>query len=337
MERLIKAITALVAVGFIAVTAVSAGGEQEAEDSVRMAAIFPGSIQDADYNTLGYIAVQEAGNAFGMDVAYSEKVAVPDAERALREYAESGFDIIWVHGAQFNGAATTVGPEYPDITFVIEVDIVPVEKLPNFWYLDRNYYTGFYVLGALSALKTETGVIGYVGGLELPFLRGEINAINQALDDLGSDATLEYVFVGDFNDAVKARQAAEGLIAQGADVIVSAVNAGNFGLYTAVKEAGRPVYITTTYTDKYDQASESFMTSDIFDFTTPIQDVVAAVMAGEPGGYRLLEYGQGKPRYTQFPIRNVSDDIASRVREIAEQVERGEIVVEKNLAEILPR
>ncbi len=323
--------------GVLVIAGAFAGGEQEGTDELQMAAIFPGSIQDADYNTLGYIALQEAGNAFDINVAYSEKVAVPDAERVLREYATSGFDVIWVHGAQFNGAAANVGPEFPDVTFIIEVDDRPGELVPNFWYLERNYYTGFYVLGALASLRTETGIIGYVGGLELPFLKGEINAINQALDDMDSDARLEYIFVGDFNDPVKARQAAEGLIAQGADVLISAVNAGNFGLYTAVKEAGRPVYITTTYTDKYDQAPENFMTSEIFDFTGPIQDVVQAVIDGEAGGYRLLEYGQGKPRYTQFPIRNVSDEINAQVREISEKVEAGEITVEKNLAEIESR
>jgi basic membrane protein A len=243
--------------------------------------------------------------------------------------------VIWVHGAQFNGAASAVGPDYPDVTFLIELDARPAELVPNFWYMERNYYTGFYVLGSLAALKTETGIIGFVGGLELPFLRGEVNAINQALRDLESDARLEYIFVGDFNDPVRARQATEGLIAQGADIIISAVNAGNFGVYTAVKEAPRPVFITTTYTDKFSQAPESFMTSEIFDFTIPVRRAVQAVLDGEPGGYQLMEYGQGKSRYTQLPIRNVSDEIAAQVADIAAKVENGEIVVEKNLAEIL--
>jgi len=321
----------------VAIGAVFAGGEQETSTDVRMAAIFPGSIQDADYNMLGYVGLQEVGNHFGIEVAYSEKVAVPDAERVLREYAEAGFDIIWAHGNQFNGAAVKVGPDYPNQTFILEVDDKPAELLDNFWYLERNYYTGFYVLGHLAGLKTETGVIGYVGGLELPFLRNEINAVNQALTDMNSDARLEYVFVGDFNDPVKARQAAEGLIAQRADVIISAVNAGNFGLYTAIKEARRPVYITTTYTDKYDQAPENYMTSEIFNYTIPMRDTVQAVLDGVKGGFRLMEYGQGKPRYTQLPIRNVSDEINKKVTEISRKVENGEITVIKKLDAIIPR
>jgi basic membrane protein A len=308
----------------------------ETKPEIKMATLFPGSIQDADYNTLGYIATQEAANAHGIKSAYSEKVAVPDAERVLREYVNEGCTIIWVHGAQFNGAAAKVGSEHPEVSFIIELDEKPAELEPNFWYLERNYYTGFYVLGALAAMKTETGKIGYIGGLELPFTRGEINALRQAMRDLGSAAVLEYVYVGDFNDPLKTRQAAEGLMAQGADVIVSAVNLGNFGLYSAVQEADRPVFITTTYTDKLVQAPDNYLTSDLFDFSGPLRAIVAKIIAGERGGFWSLEYGEGKARYTQFPISNVPEEVDAEIRRIAAGVAAGTIPVTKNLDEILP-
>ena len=193
------------------------------------------------------------------------------------------------------------------------------------------------MLGYLAALKTQTGVIGYIGGLEIPFTRGEINALRQAIADLDSNARVEYVYVGDFNDPVKTRQAAEGLMAQGADILVSAVNLGNFGLYSAVKEHRRPVFITTTYTDKYNQAPDNYLTSDLFDFTVTIKEIVGKILKGKKGGYILMEYGEGKARYTQFPIHNVSDDLNKKISEIAKKVEAGEIEVIKNLDEILPK
>ena len=315
-------------------------GEKKAAGKTKMAAIFPGSIQDADYNTLGYMALQEVGNKFDLDVAYSEKVAVPDAERAIREYINAGYKIIWVHGAQFNSAANKVGDSYPNVTFIIEGDSKPANPKPNFWYLDRNYYTGFYVLGALATLKTKSGKIGYIGGLEIPFTHGEINAIRQAAREVGKKAgkkvTLEYLYVGDFNDPLKTRQAAEGLISKGVDVIISAVNLGNFGLYNAVKEASKPVYITTTYTSKKVQAPKNYLTSDLFNFTIPLTEVLKKRLAGQKSGYVLLEYGKGKARYAEFPISNVSDDIQAKVKQIAEDVASGKIKVVKNLKEILP-
>ena len=316
-----------------------AGGQkekagEEGKAKYKFAALFPGSIQDADYNTIGYIALQDIGNKYGLVTAYSEKVAVPDAERVLKEYINEGFNLIWVHGAQFNGAANKIGDSYPDVTFIIEVDDKPADLKPNFWYMDRNFYTGFYVLGCLAALKTESNKIGYIGGLELPFTRGELNAVQQGIDDMKSSAKIEYIYLGDFNDPLKTRQAAESLIADGVDVILSSVNLGNYGLYNAVKEADRPVFITTKYSDKKVHAPDNYLTSDIFDFTVPINAIVGKVLGGEKGGFTLLEYGKGKARRAQFPISNVSQEISDRIEQIFADVGAGKISIVKNLATI---
>ncbi|MCS6843950.1 MAG: hypothetical protein NZ528_06445, partial [Caldilineales bacterium] len=61
----------------------------------KLAALFPGVITDADYNTLGYIGVTEVGKKLGIETAYSERVAVPDVERAMREYIADGYNIIF--------------------------------------------------------------------------------------------------------------------------------------------------------------------------------------------------------------------------------------------------
>ena len=326
---------AVAALVFLTSTMLWAGGSQEEPGALlRVAALFPGSIQDADYNTLGYRALQELGNNYDVEIAYSEKVAVPDAERVLKEYVNAGYDVIWVHGAQFNSAAIKVGMANPDTIFVIEIDQRPDEIRDNFFYIQRNYYIGFYVLGRAAAMKTETGMVGYVGGLELPFTRGQINAINQAFEDSKGDGKLEYVFDGDFNDAVKAREAAEELIGKGADVLISAVNLGNFGLYKAVKQAEREVYLTTTYTSKKEQAPDHYLTSDLFDFTVPIADIVGRILYGETSGFVPMRYGPGKARYTEFPVNNVSEEQNRMLREIALKVASGELEVKMNLQEI---
>ncbi|MGC9088719.1 MAG: BMP family protein [Caldisericia bacterium] len=310
--------------------------QEEKKPIFKLATVMPGSIQDADYNTIGYIATQEVGKEFGIDVAYSEKVAVPDAERVIKEYIADGYNIIWVHGGQFNSAALKVADENPNVTLIVEVDAKPQDMKPNVWYFHRNFHTGFYILGALAALKTETGKIGYIGGLEMPFTYGEINAVKQALKDLGSKATLEYVYAGDFNDPLKARQAAESLIAKGVDVILSSVNLGNYGIYNALAEAKRPVYITVKYTDKSSQAPQNYLTADLFDFRVPLREVVSRVLKGEKGGFLMLEYGEGKARYTQFPIKNVSEEINNKVKQIADDVASGKIQVIQKLDAINP-
>jgi basic membrane protein A and related proteins len=316
---------------------VSDNGDVEGPD-VRLATIMPGSVQDADYNTLGYIAVQAVQEELGIESVYSERVAVPDSRRVMQEYIDAGFNTIWVHGAQFNSYAFELAEEFPDVSFIVEVDLIPDNTFDNVWYMKRNFYVGFYVLGALAANVTETNHIGWIGGLEMAFAYGEINAIQQGLIDQGlSNATVSYMYVGDFNDPVGARQASERLIANDCDVIISSVNEGNYGLFNAVEETDKPVFITTKYTDKQTLAPDNYLTTDGFNFALPLIEAVERIAAGERGGVLDLHYGQEgeAPRYTIFPIANVSQEINDLIMQVARDVEDGTIVVNMEMTEIL--
>jgi len=318
------------------VTGCTSNNGGSTKPQLKVAAVFPGSIQDADYNTLGFTALQHIGGKYSLETAYSEQVAVSDVERVMKSYISQGYNLIWVHGNQFNSAAMTLADQNPDVIFVVEVDAKPDPVRPNVWYIDRNYYTGFYVLGALAGLATNTGKVGLIGGLEMPFIIGEINAAKQGLKDIGSTASFDYIFVGDFNDPVKARQSAEVLISRGVDVILSALNLGNYGLYDAVKEAKTKVYITTTYTDKKVQVPDNYLTSDLFNYNVVMDDVIQRVLNGEKSGYIKMEYGKEKARYTQFPISNVSEEINTKIQNLANDVEAGKVQIIYNLNEVLP-
>ena len=317
---------------------VSEDPEEVMEHPVRLATIMPGSVQDADYNTLGYTAVEAVHGVFGIEPAFSERVAVPDAKRVMQEYIDAGFNAIWVHGAQFNSYAFELAEEHPEVSFIVEVDIIPDNTFDNVWYMKRNFYKGFYVLGALAAHVTETNHVGWVGGLEMAFAYGEINAIQQGLVDQGKDdAIVSFIYVGDFNDPVGTRQAAESLIANDVDVIISSVNEGNYGLFNAVEETEKPVYITTKYTDKQTHAPDNYLTTDGFDFSLPLIEAVESIGEGKMGGVIDLQYGQEgeAPRFTIFPVANVDDEVNDLIMQIARDVEDGTIEVDMQMSEVL--
>jgi basic membrane protein A len=327
-------LTAVLLFSAIPGIAAAEGRYGETEERLKVAALFPGSVQDTDYNSLGYIALQDVGRQYNVETAYSEKVPPADVKQVIGEYVHAGYDVLWLHGAQFNEAVYAVGDTYPQTTFIVEVDHEPQRPRQNFFYIQRNYYIGFYVLGRLAALKTHTGTVGYIGGMELPFTRGEINALRQAFAESGREVSFRYRFTGDFNDPVAAGRAAEELISGGADVLISAVNLGNFGIYKAVKQAGRPVFFTTTYTSKEERAPDHYLTSDLFDFTVPIREIVTRIMRGKESGVIPMEYGPKKARYTELPVKNCSEELNSVIRTIARKVASGKIAVEKRFENI---
>jgi len=293
----------------------------------KMASIFPGVITDADYNTLGYLGTTEVGKNLGIETAYSESVPVPDVERAMREYIDDGYNIIFTHGGQFVNQTLALAQEFPEVNFIAEGDAPVDNPPPNVWVIDRNFHTGFYGLGALAAQITESGKIGYLGGLTLPFSNAEVHAMQQAIADLGLDVELKPVWVGDFNDPTKARELADAMIAEDIDVIVGSLNLGMLGVFEAAKNASGPVWVMAKYSDKSSFAPDQYVSSLLYDFAGPLQAIVSNIMAGEAGGYYPLGFDTGVSLQTP---QHVSDEVLASMDDITQRLISGEIQVAKN-------
>ncbi|HZW03275.1 MAG TPA: BMP family protein [Anaerolineaceae bacterium] len=301
----------------------------EPAKELKVAAIFPGVITDADYNTLAYLGLTAVQTNMGIETAYSETVAVPDVDRVMREYIDAGFNVIWTHGGQFVTQTTDLAKAFPEIVFIAEGDN-PIENPPaNLWVIDRNFHTGFYAIGALAAKITQTGKIGYVAGQTLPFSYAEAHAIQQALADLGSDVEFKYVWAGDFNDPTKARQVSDAMMAEGVDVLIGSFNLGMFGVFEAVKaNTDSKVLVTAKYADKTTYAPDNYVTALLYDFEKPLTDIVTAIQNGETGGYYVLGFDTGVA--VQMPLRNVDPSVQAEVEEIIEKIKSGEITVVKD-------
>lgn len=305
---------------------------QETGKTYKLAAIFPGVITDADYNTLAYVGISELQKATGVQTAYSESVAVPDVDRVMREYIDGGYNIIWTHGGQFLTQTVELAKQFPDVIFIGEGDAPVADAPANLWMIDRNFHVGFYGIGALAAKATQTGKIGYLGGLALPFSYAEVHAVQQAVKDLGLDVEVKAVWAGDFNDPTKARQVADALIAEGCDVIMGSLNLGMFGLFEAVKASPTKVLVTAKYTDKSTYAPENYMTSLLYDFAGPLKDIYAKIQAGETGGYYPLGFATGVA--LQTPLKNVSPQIQAEMDTLLADLRAGKIEVVKDTSEI---
>ncbi len=279
----------------------------------RMAMILPGVIQDADFNAVGYQALKEVQATTGVQTAHSEQVAVADAERVAREYLAAGFGIVAFHGGQYLTVVQKLAPLFPDATFIMESS-GQIPNLPgNVWNIGRKFYEGFYVLGALGALATRTNKIGYIAGIRLPDFVASLNAVFQAVGRYNPRAEVLYTFVGDQNDPVKARQAAESQIAAGVDFIVISVNLGTVGIIEAARAARRPVLLTTFYTDKSSYAPQHFTTSLVSNFGKPYVEVVRQILAGRRSGYYEMRPGAG---FGLIPPKNVPPEVARKTQEI---------------------
>jgi len=324
-KGLALAMAPVVLVGLAAWSAASPRTAEAAAAKKKMAMILPGSIQDADFNALGYVALQEVVKAYALQVSHSESVAVADAERISREYINAGYDIVAYHGGQFPTIMAKLAPQFPRVVFIQETSGRLPNQPPNAWNIARRWYQGFYVLGALAALSTRTNKVGFIGGVRIPDVVASTNAVQQALKDYNPKAQLIYNYIGDFNDPLKARQTAEAQIAAGVDFMVNFVNLGIYGLGEAVKATPKPVLFTTFMTEKWDLAPKHLTASLVADFASSYKAVVGRIVNGETSGYYEMRPGNG---IEISDLRNVPPEVAAKVREIYRQVVAGKPIPE---------
>lgn len=297
---------------------------------LKLAAIFPGVITDADYNSMGYLGAEAVNKDLGVEIAHSESVAVPDIDRVMREYIDGGFNIIWTHGSQFVNQTIELAKSFPDVVFIAEGDGKPAELPANVWFIDRNFQVGFYGIGALAARSTTTGKIGYIGGLTLPFSYSEVHAMEQAIADSGLNVELKPVWAGDFNDPAKARQVADAMIAEGVDVIVGSLNLGMQGVFESVKaNSGSKVLVTAKYSDKSQFAPDNYISSLLYDFNGPMKEIVGKIQNGEKGGYYPLGFATGVK--LQTPLTNVPENVQTEMDAVIKDLVDGKIQVVRNV------
>jgi len=291
----------------------------------KLAAILPGVITDADYNTLAYISINNVKTDLGIETVFKENVLPADVDSVIREYLKQDYNVIWTHGGQFVNQTVVLAKEFPNVTFIAEGD-VPVENPPaNLWFITRNFHVGFYAVGVTAGLASKTGKIGYISGATLPFSYAEVHAIQQAIKEQNLNVELITVWTGDFNDPTKARKAAEGLIAEDVDVIIGSLNLGMVGIFDAAKASGKPVLVTAKYSDKTTYAPKNYITALLYDFTDPLKEILMKVQNGEKGGVYPLGFATGVS--LQSPLQNVSADLQTRVDAIMKEIKEGKINV----------
>ena len=123
---------------------------------------------DRSFNQASYEGAERFKEETGIEYAEFELQNDAQREQALRRFAERGHNPVIVTGFSYGSAMETVAPEFPDTNFVI-IDVV-VEQ-PNVRSVVFNEHEGSYLVGVLAAMASETGKVGFVGGMDIPLIR----------------------------------------------------------------------------------------------------------------------------------------------------------------------
>ncbi len=286
----------------------------------KIAAVFPGPVNDAGWTTSAYLGLVHLRDNYGFDIAYSERVAVADAAQVMREYAEAGYDIVLAHGYEYADPIYQVAQEYPDVNFIQNNG--SADDLANLYTITFSAGEGGYFMGRLACQISESGKIAAITGTEFPIWSHHLKMMRQACADIGKgDAEIIESYVGSWDDPAKAKELAKAAIEQGADVLILQADAGDTGTVEAAREAaeaGKYIRVISWVRDKNYLAPDIILGGWKEEVGKNMEWTVRRIMSGEPGGHFALGLVDGsvalEPFYGLVPAE-IEQDIVKTLHD----------------------
>ena len=291
---------------------------------LKVAMILPGPINDNDWNMVGYNGLQAAAEELNIEVAYVENVTDADAERVLRDFATRGYDLIFAHSFSFGDAALSVAEDFPETYFMAGTARELADNLSTYSNPD---YQGAYLAGMLAAGISESGVIGWVGGMPAPNMLANLHAYEAGAAEVNADIDVLFTFIGSWFDPPKAKEAALAQVEAGADVL----SAQGVGVIDAANEA--EVYALGAMTDQNFLGEESVVTSVTWNLGPLVTAATEEVIAGEWES-RNWSFGLVEGSIQLAPYHDLEDVVTPELQELIdakiEAIMSGEFIVEED-------
>jgi basic membrane protein A len=252
-----------------------------------------GGLGDKSFNDLAYQGLLRARDELGITFEYFEPTQSSDREAALRLFAQGEANLILGVGFLFTDDIRAVARDFPEKHFAcIDYSWTEGEQVPpNLLGLKFREEEGSFLVGALAAMVTQTGVIGFVGGMDIPLIHKFEAGYRAGATHQRPDIKVLVNYAGVTGDAFKnpskGKELALAQYEQGADIIYHASGSTGLGVFEAAREKGRLVIGVDA--DQSAEAPGLVLTSMIKRVDLVVFEEVARAKEGRfQGGVRVL-------------------------------------------------
>ena len=195
---------------------------------------------DKSFNQGVYDGVERFKKETGIEYREFEVTNETQREQALRRMAQRGANPILGVGFAQAGPMETVAKEFPDVKFTL---IDGVVDLPNVQSVVFKEQEGSFLVGLLAAMASETGVVGFVGGMDIPLIRRFAWGYEQGAKHASATIDVVQNMTGTtpsaWNDPGRGSELAKGQFDRGVDVVYAAAGGTGVGVYQAAKDGGK--------------------------------------------------------------------------------------------------
>ncbi len=260
-----------------------------------------------------------------------------DREENLRLAAEQGADLVIGNGFAFGDTIGGVAAEFPDVQFAVVDAVVEGDNIASLTFAEHE---GSFLVGAAAALLSETGSIGFIGGVDFPLIQKFDAGYQAGAREVNPDIEITSTYIspaGDFSgfgDPAKATEIAKAQYDGGADVIFHAAGGSGNGLFTEASErtaAGTQVWAIGVDGDQYtlptlSDVKDVIATSMVKRVDVAVFETIKAFMDGTPKtGVEVFDLSVDGVAYSTSG--GAIDDLVAQLDELKAAIVAGDITV----------
>jgi basic membrane protein A len=308
-----------------------------------------GGKNDRSFNAAAWEGGKRAQNDLPICLYDVEPGNPTSIEPAMRAFAERNFDLIVGIGFAQGPIMQKVAEDYPDIKFAI-IDGVIFEadgKTPksNVASLVFREHEGSYLVGMIAAAKSKTGVLGFLGGMDIPLIHKFETGYEEGARSVNPNIRVidNYVGVTDgaWNNPGKGKELALAQIEKGADVIFTAAGNSGLGAFDAVEQYGKNAqgeankFVIGVDSNQNMVKPGFVLTSMVKRVDNAVYDAIKEVLEGRfQGGFHVFGLDKDGVAYAmdQYNKPLIPQEVITRVEESRGKIVAGEITVTDAMA-----
>ncbi len=249
------------------------GGGDAAPDFLPCVVSDFGGFDDKSFNQSSFDGITQAADELGVEFKQAESKSEDQYAGNVSSMVDQGCNFILTVGFALANATRDAAKASPDTQFalidsaVYNDDFSPL-TLDNVKPVLYDTAQAAFLAGYLAAGTTKTGIVGTYGGLQFPsvtiFMDGFADGVayhnekkGTAVTVLGWDKAAQTgLFAGSFDDINQGKTLSQGLIDQGADIILPVAGPLFQGTAQAIQDSGKDVAIIGVDSDLFETAPD---------------------------------------------------------------------------------
>ncbi|WP_062208949.1 BMP family lipoprotein [Demequina oxidasica] len=246
-----------------------------------------GGFDDNSFNESGYDGLTQAETELGIEINTAESADENDFGPNIDAMVADGCDMIITVGFLLGDATAAAAVANPDVNFAL-IDSTVDPEAPNVKPILFETDQAAFLAGYVAAGTSETGSIGTYGGINIPpvsiFMNGLLAGANYFNSETDGDVKVlgwdgeNGSFVDNFDDAPKSQTIAEGMLDQGADIIMPVAGPIGGAAEVAITDNGSGWFIGVDkdWTQSTPEYSDIILTSVLKNIGNAVFDVISA-------------------------------------------------------------